>query len=49
VILEINREKVTSAQDAVRLTENPADKTTLLKIWSKGAQRFIVVDESHVG
>lgn len=49
VILEINREKVASAQEAVRLTENPADKTTLLKVWSKGGQRFVVVDESHVG
>jgi serine protease Do len=49
VILEINREKVSSAQDAIRMTENPDDKTTLVKIWSKGAQRFVVVDESHVG
>jgi serine protease Do len=49
VILEINREKVTSAQEAVRLTEHPADKTTLVKVWSKGATRFVVVDESHVG
>jgi serine protease Do len=49
VILEINREKVTSAQDAIRLTENPEDKTTLVKVWSKGAQRYVVVDESHVG
>jgi serine protease Do len=49
VILEINREKVSSAQDAIRLTENPEDKTTLVKVWSKGAQRFVVVDESHVG
>jgi serine protease Do len=49
VILEINREPVKSAEDAVRLTEQPADKTTLLKIWSRGTQRFIVVDENKVG
>lgn len=48
VILEINREKVASAEDAVRLTENPPDKTTLVKVWSKGGQRFLVVDESKV-
>jgi serine protease Do len=49
VILEINREKVSSAQDAIRLTEKPDDKTTLVKVWSKGSQRFVVVDETHVG
>jgi serine protease Do len=49
VILEINREKVSSAQDAIRLTENPEDRTTLVKVWSKGSQRFVVVDETHVG
>jgi serine protease Do len=49
VILEINREPVKSVEDAVRLTDKPADKTTLLKIWSRGAQRFVVVDENKVG
>ena len=49
MILEINRQAVKSASEAVTLTENPADKTTLLKVWSKGSQRFVVVDESKVG
>jgi serine protease Do len=49
VILEINRQKVNSAQDAIQLTEKAQDKTTLVKIWSKGAQRYVVVDESNVG
>lgn len=49
VIMEINREPVRSAEDAVKLTENPADKTSLLKIWSKGGSRFVVVDESKAG
>jgi serine protease Do len=49
VILEINREKVATAADAVRLTEHAADKTTLLKVWSKGGQHFVVVDENKVG
>ncbi len=49
VILEINREKVTSAQDAVRLTEHATDKATLLKVWSNGGTRYVVVDENKVG
>ena len=46
VILEINRETVSTAEKAVKLTENPKDKTTLLKVWSHNATRFIVVDET---
>jgi serine protease Do len=47
VILELNRQPVKSAEDAIRLTENAQEKTTLVKLWSKGGQRFVVVDESH--
>ncbi|MBN8246333.1 MAG: DegQ family serine endoprotease [Verrucomicrobia bacterium] len=46
VILEINRTGVKDAGDAVRLTESPEEKTTLLKIWSRGGTRYLVVDES---
>jgi serine protease Do len=46
VVQEINRKAVKSADEAVRLTEHPADKTTLLRIWRNGGSRFIVVDES---
>ncbi|MEQ1860322.1 MAG: DegQ family serine endoprotease [Chthoniobacteraceae bacterium] len=49
VILEINREKVTSPEDAVRLTGRATDKTTLVKVWSRGGQRYLVVDENKVG
>jgi serine protease Do len=49
VILEINHEPVTGASEAVKLTEDPADKTTLLKLWTRGATRFVVVDESSRG
>ena len=45
VILEINRQKVASAEEAVRLTEKPEDKTTLLKLWSRRGIKFLVVDE----
>jgi len=46
VILEINRERVKSANEAVKLTENPEDKTTLLRVWSRGKASYLVVDES---
>ncbi|MFM7100297.1 MAG: PDZ domain-containing protein, partial [Verrucomicrobiota bacterium] len=49
VILEINREAVTTAEEAVALTENPKDKTTLLKLWRANQTRFLVVDESGTG
>jgi serine protease Do len=49
VILEINKHPVKNAEEAVQLTENPKDKTTLLRVWSKGGSRFVVVDESNAG
>ncbi len=49
VILEINRHPVKGAEDAVKLTENPKDKTTLLRVWSNGGSRYVVVDESNAG
>jgi serine protease Do len=45
VIEEINRKPVESADDAVKLTENVKSKKTLLKIWSKGGSRYLVVNE----
>jgi serine protease Do len=49
VIEEINRSEVRTADDAVKLTQNVKDKTILLKVWSHGGSRFIVVDESKAG
>ena len=46
VIQEINRKPVRNAEDAVRLTENVADKRTLLRVWSNGGSRYVVVDEN---
>jgi serine protease Do len=46
VILEINRQAVKSAEEAVKMTEDAKDKTTLLRVWRKGDSRFVVVDES---
>ena len=46
VILEINRHPVKNAEEAVRMTEETKEKVTLLRIWSNGGSRFVVVDES---
>jgi serine protease Do len=46
VIQEINRKPVGSTDEAVRLTEKAGSKTTLLRVWSKGGSRYVVVDES---
>jgi serine protease Do len=49
VIQEINRRPVKTAEEAVKLTETPKDKITLLRIWSNGGSRFVVVDETKAG
>jgi serine protease Do len=49
VIQEINRKPVRTAEEAVKMTEKGADKTTLLRVWREGGSRFVVVDETNVG
>jgi serine protease Do len=49
VIQEINRKPVRTAEEAVKMTENTEDKTTLLRVWREGGSRFVVVDESKAG
>ncbi len=46
VIQEINRKPVRDAAEAVEMTENMTEKTILLRIWSRGGSRYLVVDES---
>ena len=46
VILEINKQPVKSAQDAVDLSTKAEGKKTLLRLWSRGSTIFVVVDES---
>jgi serine protease Do len=46
VIEEINRHPVHNADEATKLTENPASKKTLLRVWNKQGTRYFVVDES---
>ncbi len=46
VILEINKQPVTSAQDAVKLSTAADNKKTLVRLYSRGNTLFVVVDES---
>jgi serine protease Do len=46
VILEINRKPVASADDAVQLSaKNDRKDSVLLRIWSRGGTRYVVVKE----
>ncbi len=47
VILEINKQPVTSAQDAVKLSTSAESKKTLLRLYSRGSTIFVVVDETN--
>jgi serine protease Do len=47
VILEINKQAVTSAQDAVEFSTKADGKKTLLRLFSRGSTIFVVVDETH--
>jgi len=50
VVMEIDRKAVATAEDAVELSKHIKNKASiLLKVWSKGGTRFLVVDESKVG
>lgn len=46
VVLEINKQPVTSAEDAVDLSAKAESKKSLLKLWSRGSTIFVVVDET---
>lgn len=51
VIQEIDRRPVGNAEEAVRLSEDLKDKKDhkiLLRVWSKGGSRYLVVNESKV-
>jgi serine protease Do len=49
VILEMNRQTVRNADQAVALSEETTDKVILLRVWSRGGSRYLVVDESKGG
>jgi Do/DeqQ family serine protease len=45
VIESINRREVRNAEDLSRLTQNAGHKRALLRVWSHGSNRFIVVED----
>jgi serine protease Do len=47
VILEINRQRVENAAEAVRLSRETTDKRVLVLLWRGGVSRYVVVDESQ--
>ena len=47
VILEINRQPVANADEAVQLSAEATEKKTLVKLWSRGGTIFTVVDETE--
>ena len=49
VITEINRQPIKNAEQATAACEKPAGKVSLVKIWSHGGSRFVVVDQSKAG
>jgi serine protease Do len=49
VILEINRKQVHNADEAVEMSDKIKDKRILLRVWTRGASRYLVVDESKAG
>jgi serine protease Do len=46
VILEINRKLVKSSEDAVSMTENIKDDSVLLRVWSRGSARYVVLKKA---
>jgi serine protease Do len=46
VIQEVNRRPIRSAEDAVEATKSLGRQKILLRVWSNGGSRFLVVDES---
>lgn len=46
VILEINRKPVKSSEDAVAMTENLKDDSVLLRVWSHGGARYVVLKKT---
>jgi serine protease Do len=47
VLQEINRHPVRTADEAVKLTENTSEKTSLLRVWRNGGSRYVVIDETN--
>jgi serine protease Do len=48
VILDINRKPVSNADEAIRLSEQLEGESVLMRVWSRGGTRFIVVNRSRL-
>jgi serine protease Do len=48
VIMEINKQPVETAKQAVDLTTKPANRRTLLLVWRENSRRYLMVDESKI-
>jgi serine protease Do len=46
VVMEVNQKSIRNTDDAVQATRNVPSRRVLLRIWSQGGSRFLVVDES---
>ncbi|MGV3772496.1 MAG: DegQ family serine endoprotease [Verrucomicrobiales bacterium] len=49
VIVELNKQRITNADEAVKLSENVKDKSVLLRVWNKSGTRYVVVNQEKVG
>ncbi|HXG49187.1 MAG TPA: PDZ domain-containing protein, partial [Methylomirabilota bacterium] len=49
IILEINRKPVSGADEVVAMTRRMETKEILLRIWSQGGTRYLVVNDSGAG
>ncbi len=45
VILEIDHKRVTNAEEAVEVSKHVKSKQVLVRLWSRGGSRFVVVNE----
>jgi len=46
VILEIDHKRVSNAEEAVEVSKHVKTRQVLVRLWSRGGSRFVVVDES---
>lgn len=49
ILLEMNRQPIRNAEDAIALSNKIEDNTILLRVWREGASRYVVVDETKAG
>lgn len=47
VILEIGHEPVSSAEQAVKMSENVKGDSVLLRVWARGSRRFLTVENGR--